>query len=490
MKGTLEDIFKRSNMQSNKEKNARTPGTIFGNVSNASTAYGEEKFHASRGHGFAAERANTLYDKYTGKKTSIIGDDNAKNGADRVVNGVQIQSKYCKTGGKCISECFENGRFRYMNSDGTPMQIEVPSDKYEAAISAMKDRIRKGEVPGVINPEDASDIVRKGHFTYEQVRNIAKAGTVESIIYDSANGAIIATSTLGITAILSFATAVWNGESTDDALKKAAYAGIKVGGPTFITAVLSGQLSKAGLNSFLVGSSESIVKFIGPKGSATLVNAFRSGNNIYGAAAMKSASKMLRTNAITGVVSVAVLSSGDIVNLFRKRISGKQLFKNLVNTSSSVAGGMGGWIGGASVGSAIGSVIPGVGTAVGGVVGGLIGAFGGGAVAGKISESVTGAFLEDDAEEMVKIIEKVLVELASEYLLTEKEVESVIEELGKMLTGKCLKDMFATSNREEYAKQLILPYIESNVSKRKKVRIPDKKTMFNGINMLFKEMEK
>lgn len=136
MKGTLEDIFKRSNMQSNKEKDARTPGITFGNVSNASTAYGEEKFHASRGHGFAAERANTLYDKYTGKKTSIIGDDNAKNGADRVVNGVQIQSKYCKTGGKCISECFENGRFRYINSNGTHMQIEVPSDKYEAAISA------------------------------------------------------------------------------------------------------------------------------------------------------------------------------------------------------------------------------------------------------------------------------------------------------------------------------------------------------------------
>ena len=47
----------------NKKVGAIISGTIYGNVSNASTIYGEEKFHASRGHGFAAERANTLYDK-------------------------------------------------------------------------------------------------------------------------------------------------------------------------------------------------------------------------------------------------------------------------------------------------------------------------------------------------------------------------------------------------------------------------------------------
>ena len=29
------------------------------------------------------------------------------------------------------------------------MQIEVPSDKYDAAVEAMQDKIRKGKVPGV-----------------------------------------------------------------------------------------------------------------------------------------------------------------------------------------------------------------------------------------------------------------------------------------------------------------------------------------------------
>lgn len=58
--------------------------------------FDEEKFHARQGHGFAAERANNLYDKLTGHKAEIVGDDNALNGADRIVDGIEIQSKYCK----------------------------------------------------------------------------------------------------------------------------------------------------------------------------------------------------------------------------------------------------------------------------------------------------------------------------------------------------------------------------------------------------------
>lgn len=47
------------------------------------------------------------------------------------------------------------------------MQIEVPSDKYDDAVRAMKSRIERGEVPGVSNPNEAENIVRKGSFTYE-----------------------------------------------------------------------------------------------------------------------------------------------------------------------------------------------------------------------------------------------------------------------------------------------------------------------------------
>lgn len=472
-----------------KEEQIETGGIVYGNVSDASTIYGIDKFNTPRGHGFAAEKANHLYDKLKGNDASIVGDNNAKNGADRIVNGVNIQTKYCASGSKCISECFENGKLRYINADGTPMQIEVPSDKYDAAIQAMKNRIKNGEVPGINDPEKAKEIVRKGHFTYKQAKNIAKFGTVESITFDAVNGAIIAKNAMGISAAITFATNIWNGEDFDVAIKNAAYSGLKVGGTTFVTSILSSQLSRVGLNSALVGSSEAIVSLMGPKASAMLVNAFRSGSNIYGAAAMKSAAKMLRGNTITAAVSVVVLSSFDVANIFRGRISGSQLFKNIANTTSTVAGGTAGWVGGTSLGGKIGTLImPGVGTIIGGAVGGIIGSFVGGSTAGKVSEAVLDEFIEDDANKMVKIIENVFTKLAEEYLLNKKEAENIIDRLQDELTGNVLKDMFASSNREKFAKNMLKPLIKKEVKKRKVIKLPSDVQMINGLCVVLEEL--
>lgn len=467
---------------------ATAAGVVYGNVSNASTIYGQEVFHARQGHGYAAEQAEHLVDYLQGKDASLPGASLEKNGADRLVNGTNIQTKYCESGTKCISECFDNNKFKYLNADGTPMQIEVPLDKYDAAIKAMEDRIRRGEVPNVSDPAEAKNIVKKGHFTYQQAKNIAKAGTVESITFDAVNGAIVATSSFGISAALSFATSIWNGESFDTAIKTATYTGLKVGGTTFVTAVLAGQLTKAGLNSMLVGSSEAIIRVLGPKGSAFLVNAFRSGKNIYGAAAMKSAAKMLRGNIITNVASVVVLSTGDIINIFRSRISGKQLFKNLAETAASVAGGTAGWMGGAAAGAAIGSVIPIVGTAVGGFLGGLAGAFAGGSLSSKAANKVLGTFIEDDADEMVCILEKQFEKMAGDYLLSKKEAETVAEILKDELTGSLLKDMFASSDRKRFAERLLADPIKKVVSKRSKIKLPTAEQMQCSLRNVLEEL--
>lgn len=459
-------------------------GLGIGNFQTVNNQFEEEKFHARQGHGFAAERANTLYDKLTGHDAKIVGDDNAKNGADRIVDGVYIQSKYCSTGAKCINECFENngkGSFKYMNN-GKPMQIEVPSDKYDDAIRAMEEKIRRGQVNGVSNPEEAKNIVRKGHFTYEQARNIAKAGTVESLIYDAVHGTIIATTVFGVTAMITFATSIWNGENFDDALKLATYSGLKVGGTAFITSVLVSQLSKAGLNSALVGSSEAIVAIMGPKASAIIINAFRLGSKpIYGAAAMKSAAKLLRGNAITAGVTFVVLSTFDVANIFRGRISGKQLFKNLTNTAATVGGGTGGWIAGAAAGSAI---LPGIGTFLGGLAGSMLG----GAVAGKVTNKVVGNFIEDDADKMVKIIEEVFKDMASEYLLSQKEAEKSVDRLRDKLDGNTLKNMFASDDRKKFARNLLTPIIERETACRPVIPAPTKNQMLTSIKEVLEEI--
>lgn len=471
----------RTQYEEYKGSGATAGGLAIGAYGQVNKSFDEEKFHAAQGHGFAAERANTLYDQVTGHDARIVGDDNIKNGADRIVDGVMIQSKYCQTGSKCINECFdENGKFRYLN-DGKPMQIEVPSDKYDAAVQAMEEKIRQGKIPGVTDPKEAKNIVRKGHFTYEQAKNIAKAGTVESLTYDAVNGAIIATSAFGVTAIITFATNIWNGEDFDKSLKLAAYSGLKVGGTAFITTIIAGQLSKVGLNSALVGSSEAIISIMGPKASAVLINAFRNGSNIYGAAAMKSAAKLLRGNVITAGVTVIVLSSFDVVNIFKGRISGKQLFKNLTSTTSTVGGGTAGWLGGAAIGSAI---FPGVGT----IVGGLIGSVAVGAGASKLSDKTLGNFIKDDADEMIGIIEKEFKSLSSDYLLSQKEAEKSVDCLSDKLDEKILKDMFASKDRRLFARNILVPIIESVTRDRKHIKALTNDQMSMSLRSLLEDI--
>lgn len=463
---------------------------IFGNISNASTLYGTEMFGAKGATGFAAERANHLYDTLRGHRTQFIGDETnpltgtkVKNGADRIVDGVQIQTKYFSSGKQCINDCFgSDGMYKYKNSDGSPMVVEVPKDEaiYNKAVEQMEQKIREGKVDGVTDPSKAKELVKRGHFKHRTAARIAKAGTVESITYDMANGAIIATYSFGLSTALSFASAVWNGENYDIALKNATYSGLKVGGTTFVTAVISSQLSKAGLNSALISSSEAVVKFMGPKASAVIVNALKSGKNIYGAAAMKSASKMLRGNVITGTVSVVVFSSVDIVNIFRGRISGAQLFKNVANTASTVAAGSAGWIAGATMGS----VVPVIGT----VIGGLVGSMAAGALASKATSAVLNEFIEDDAEEMVKIIEQVFVELAEEYLLTRKETEVVVEGLQKKLTGSMLKDMYASDNKKQFAEKLLEDEIDKAIQTRQKITLPSTNDFENSLKAVLEEI--
>ena len=427
--------------------------------------------------------ADEFKKELTGHDAKIVGDDNAKNGADRVVDGVNIQSKYCATGKRCINECFENdgkGTFRYM-TDGKPMKIEVPSDKYDEAVRAMEEKIKNGQVKGVSDPNEAKNIVKKGHFTYAQAKNIAKAGTVESLTYDAVNGTIIASSAFGVTAMITFATSMWNGEDFEDAIKIATYSGLKVGGTAFITSILAAQLSKAGLNSALVGSSEAIVAMMGPKASAVLINAFRVGSKpIYGAAAMKAAAKLLRSNTITAGITFVVLSSFDVANIFRGRISGKQLFKNMANTAATVGAGTGGWVAGAAIGSAI----PGIGTIVGGLVGSMVA----GSAAGKVTNAVVGSFIEDDADKMVEIIQDVFTEMASEYLLSNKEAEKSVDRLKDKLDGKTLKDMFASNDRKKFARNLLIPIIENQISKREVIHKLTEEQMLYGIREVLEDI--
>ena len=444
-------------------------------------------FGAKRGHGYAAERMNHLRDGLSGKDARIVGSGNEKHGPDRLVDGVQIQTKYCRNGAKCVEECFDDDKFRYFNADNSPMQIEVPSDKYEGAVKAMKARIAKGQVKGVSDPAKAREIVRKGRFTYEQAKNVARFGTVESLTYDAVNGIKLSGQAMGVSAALSFAVSIWNGEEPRVALEQACKTGIKVGGIAWVSSVVAAQLGRTGVEQALRSSTDWLVKQMGPKATSWVANALRSGSSIHGAAAANHVSKLLRGNLVTGIAVTAVLSSVDFARMFQGKMSGAQFFKNVATTASGVAGGTVGWLGGAAAGAAIGSVVPGVGTAVGGTVGGVVGALTGGTAASKTATVVLDEFIEDDAKQMLAIMETIFGALCVDYLLNEEEARTVLEEFKRMDLPDTLRDMYASDDHDAYARSVLEPLVEAQAKARELVELPSSKDVVRQTGLILRQ---
>ena len=452
-------------------------------------------FQAERGHGFAAEKANHKIDQLFGKTARLIGGDNAKNGADRIVDGAYIQTKYCNGGGKCISDCFDsNGKFRYL-TEGKPMQIEVPSDMYESAVQSMQEKIRQGRLPGVSDHHKASEIVRKGNVTYNQAKNIAKFGTVEGLTYDAANGIQLAGGAGSVSAAVTFALSVWRGEGASEALEAACYSGLKVGGIAFITTIATSQLGKTGLELGLRPGADWVTGQLGSKATRWIssnLSSIHGASNLSGAASKNHVSKLLRGNFVTAAVTTVVLSSGDFVRLFQGRISFGQAFKNIGTTGAAVAGGLGGASYGAALGATaggtIGSAIPILGTAAGIVVGkflgGILGGLVGGSAAGSATSSVLDGFIEDDAQAMLLIVNEVFGDLAVEYLLSEAEATASIGQFEQLNLVEKLRDVYASKDRQASAAAILSPLIETQVKLRPKVVLPSASEFMSGIRKM------
>lgn len=471
----------RMTMDSNNKPNGEIAGSQYGNVTISETTAGMEKFHARQGHGFAAERAEHLNDYLDGKDVRIMGDDNALDGADRIVNGYEIQSKYCASGQQCVAACFKDGRFRYYSANGKTMQIEVPSDMYDEAVQAMRARISNGEVEGVTNPDYAKKIIKQGNYTYDQVKAIAKSGTIESLTFDATNGAIIAANAMGISAAVAFAVSVWNGDDLETAAKNAAISGIKVGGLSFFTTILASQAARSGLTAELKVGTDFLVKSMGTKVSSHIASSLKTGGNIYGAAAANNVSKLLRGNIVANVIAIALISSVDVVNTFRGRISSQQLLKNVTTVTGTVAGGAAGWAGGAAIGSAIGSVVPVIGNAAGAMVGAFVGSMVGGTAGSTISHKVMNEFIEDDAKKMLAIIEVEIARVTKDIFLTQREADCFIELIQQDLSSDLLKDMFASNDYEGYASRFVRSKIDEVTRFRQNIILPTEEEMLLGI---------
>ena len=436
------------------------------------------KFNGQQGHGFAAEEANHIADKMSGKDAQIVGRDNAKNGADRLVNGKNIQTKYCATPAKCIDACFDKGNFRYFNEDRSLMKLEVPKGMGDEAKQAFIRKMRNGQVKGV-DPNASDKVLKKiadktiieGSITYKQAQNIAKFGNIDSIKFDAQNGAYVAAGAFALSTFVECGRALQEGKSIDIAIKQSLYVGMNSGSQALLIAVTAAQLGKTQLVN---------------KGSEYLIATYRSYFGKISQTATKELGKKLSSNAATAIVTVTVLSAMDFKRLIDGRISIAQLAKNVTKTTANVVAGIAGY---AATGAAVGSVLPGFGNLLGGAVGIAVGLAGGVAssmLADKVTGDVLDAFIKDDAVEMQEILNLVFSELAEDFLLSEKEANAVIEQLKEKLSINFLQEMFRADNRAEFAHNFLHPLIVREVQKRKRITDKDLPSLFRFKWVYFK----
>ena len=454
-------------------------GFLAGSIKTAIRLYDERKFTIPKGgHGFAAERANNLIDRLHGLNATVVGDNNVANGPDRkIINRdgsiTWIQDKYYSTATDSVNAAFDDatGQYRYFDGDGNPMKLEVPSDQYDDAVKLMRQKIEQGLVKNVTNPDEAVNIVKQGNLTHKQALNIAKAGTVESLKYDAANGVITSGFAAGITFAIDYACCLLNGLDQKAALTNASLSGLKTGGVVFATYVISSQIAKTGVANVFVPTAEAIAKSLGRDVcEAILTGAGIRTAGLSAAQITANVAKVLSNNLVVDAVLIVVLTLPAVIDLFRGRISKEELLKNLTVTIISVAAGSAGAVGGAALGSLI---APGAGTYIGLIAGSALG----GGSAAFLGEKVISRFYKSDADQMYDIISNEFLCLCDEYLISNEEGNQLAESLSSVLTGDVLKDMYAyksktAEDRTEFARNLIEPLFENQVNSRNKIELP------------------
>lgn len=433
---------------------AMTAGYVVTQGANAWNS-GHRVFAAGgQGHGFAAERGNTWIDRLLGRSAKVQGDNNVANGADRVVQGRNIQTKYHRTAARSVGGAFDGqgGNYRYV-MDGMPMALEVPSDQYDEALKVMAKKILAGKVPNVTATsevqaiEEARKILIRGHLTYQQAVNITKFGRVESLSYDAVEGVVAGGFAAGISFTLtSFIFLVRTGDA-----RMALRIGVVQSGKTFVRSALAyvgaQQLHR-------LETVQTLLKIIPEPNcmSSSMRSLLSDGLGVPNNAV----SKALRGTLVSSVVVITLTTVPEMVKLVRGRVSKAQFLRSLAVNSAGVAGGVAGGIGGGIVGGAVGGP-PGamVGRFVGGVGGGLAG-----------SALASWAIPEEDQSHLLEALNVQIEYLARTFLLCEEEVEAATRALEANLTKDNLETIHAARNKRTAANSIVKPWVVDIVAER------------------------
>lgn len=440
------------------------------------------------GHGFAAEDMNAMNDMWRGCEVELTGRDNSKSGPDRISNGQAIQTKYCKTASESVQNGFnsETGMYAYEGQ-----VLEVPFDQYDEAILIMREKIASGKVSGTTNPDDAARIIKRGSVTYQQAKNIAKAGNIDSLMFDAKTQSVTAVSAFGISFAINLGIMLLfkdkNNVNFTEAAQMAFLTGLQNGTITMTSGILASQVLRTQFGRNMVaciqwGTKNSVNAMYQSQFGKELVHKLSKalfGKGIYGGAAKNVATRFLRTNAITSFAAFMLVSVPDTYHWLQHKISNIQYIKNLVVSSSAILGG--------TIGAVLGSML--------GPAGMIGGSLASGVIFSWASKKIADKIKKDDEENMYLLIQVALIRLSHDYMIqSDEEFQHCMDYIRseKAIDTNFIRLMYSIAHdtdddllRVQVAYERLEYYFSAVVRNRKTVLLKEKQQrVLNAINAL------
>ena len=220
----------------------------------------------------------------------------------------------------------------------------------------------------------------------------------------------------------------------------------------------------------------------------TFINALRTLQGktaIYGAAANNSFIKALQSNAISQEVFFIVFSAADTYRLMGNKISGSQYAKNIFSLAAGMSGAavssIAAGVAAGEIGRRTGKKInPRLGQAIGFAAG-----LAGGMVSSIAAHAIGNLFKEGDSVISGRLMNAVLCNMAYDYLMSEEEMERLVEILGahKKVIRKIQSQVRMYDHQYNQLCSAFRPYFEQAVNNREVIDSEKEAEMIANIDM-------
>ena len=177
-------------------------------------------------------------------------------------------------------------------------------------------------------------------------------------------------------------------------------------------------------------NKDKIVRLVAPQAAKIGTNLLRSGFRIV----LRSSVQLMRANVLTRIISCLTIFILDLIDLSKHRISIAQLIRNMILSILLVLLGVLGW----NIGAQWLAIE---------FIGGVIGMLFMSTLPPYLIDKLVNKFIMSDSQKMLCIIK----DLLNDYPMEEKEKNLIL----RQLTASQLKKMYASEDKETFAKQLI-----------------------------------